>query len=68
MAAAGSAFNSLTGGVLGGFLGTGGVKPLQADVVADAVVEGLADESVKGPVEVKELEELAHRTWRKTML
>ena len=53
---------------MGGFLGTGGVKPLQADVVADAVVEGLADESVKGPVEVKELEELAHRTWRKTML
>ena len=68
MAAAGSAFNSLTGGILGGFLGSGGVKPLQADVVADAVVEGLADESVKGPVEVKELEELAHRTWRKTML
>ncbi|KAK4137840.1 NAD(P)-binding protein [Trichocladium antarcticum] len=68
MVAAGSTFNTLTGGVLGGFLGAGGVKPLQADVVADAVVEGLADQSVKGPVEVKEIEELAHRTWRNTML
>jgi hypothetical protein len=36
--------------------------------VADAVVEALADESVKGPVEVPQLEQLAERAWRKTML
>lgn len=68
MVGAGSAFNALTRGVLGGFLGAAGAKPLKADVVADAVVEALADESVKGPVEVPQLEELANRAWRKTML
>ncbi|KAK4157141.1 isoflavone reductase IRL [Chaetomidium leptoderma] len=68
MVTAGSVFNGLTGGVLGGFLGAAGTKPLKADAVADAVVEALADESVKGPVEVPQLEELASRAWRKTML
>lgn len=65
---AGSVFNGLTGGVLGGFLGAAAAKPLKADQVADAVVEALADESVKGPVEVPQLEELANRGWRKSML
>jgi hypothetical protein len=65
---AGSVFNGLTGGVLGGFLGTAGMKPLKADAVADAIVEGLADESVKGPVEVPQLEALAAKAWRKTMV
>ncbi|KAL2260397.1 hypothetical protein VTK26DRAFT_5603 [Humicola hyalothermophila] len=68
LAAAGSAFNGLTGGVLSGFLGAAGAKPLKADTVADAVAEGLADESVKGPVEVPQLEELANKAWRKSML
>lgn len=68
MATAGMAFNGLTRGVLSGFLGAAGVKPLKADAVADAVVEALADESVKGPVEVPQLEELATKAWRKTML
>lgn len=67
-AAAASTFNKVTGGVLGGFLGAAAIKPLKADLVADAVVEGLADEGVKGPVEVDELERLAGRNWRKTML
>jgi hypothetical protein len=68
LATAGSAFNGLTRGVLGGFLGAAVTKPLKADLVADAVVEALADESVKGPVELPQLEELANRAWRKTML
>jgi hypothetical protein len=53
---------------LGGFFGAAVTKPLKVDLVADAVVEALADEGVKGPVEVPQLEELASRAWRKTML
>ena len=68
MTAAGSLFNGLTKGLLSDFLGAGGIKPLKADVVAEAVVEALADEDVKGPVEVPQLEELASRSWRKTMV
>ena len=60
--------NSLTGGNLTWLMGAGGAKPLKADLVAAAVVEGLADESVKGPVEIKEIEELASRAWRRGML
>lgn len=68
MTAAGSLFNGLTGGVFGGFLGSAAVKPLKADLVADAVVEALNDETVRGPIEVPQLEELASKSWRKTML
>jgi hypothetical protein len=32
------------------------------------VVEALSDETVKGPVEVKEIEQLAEKAWRKSML
>ncbi|KXJ97553.1 hypothetical protein Micbo1qcDRAFT_156477 [Microdochium bolleyi] len=68
MTGAGALFNGITGGVLGGFMGAAGVKPLKADVVAQAVVEALDDQSVRGPVEVPQLEELATRAWRKGML
>ncbi|KAI1467197.1 NAD(P)-binding protein [Daldinia caldariorum] len=64
----GAAFNTLSGGIMGRFMGAAGVKPLKADVVAEAVVEALEDDSIKGPVEVKEIEELANKSWRKTML
>ena len=37
-------------------------------MVADAVVEALGDETTKGPVELKEIEELAQKAWRKGML
>ncbi|KAK3114632.1 hypothetical protein LTR53_006882 [Teratosphaeriaceae sp. CCFEE 6253] len=60
--------NSLTGGNLTWLMGAGGAKPLKADLVAEAVVEGLADETVKGPIEVREIEELANRAWRRGML
>ncbi|KAI1807939.1 NAD(P)-binding protein [Daldinia bambusicola] len=65
---AGAAFNNLSGGIVGKFMGAAGVKPLKADVVAEAVVEALGDDSIKGPVEVQEIEELANKSWRKTML
>ena len=60
--------NSLTGGNLTWLMGAGGSKPLKADLVAEAVVEGLADEGVKGPVETPEIEMLAKRAWRRGML
>ena len=60
--------NSLTGGNLTWLMGAGGAKPLKADLVAEAVVEGLADDKVKGPVEVTEIEQLANRAWRRGML
>ncbi len=60
--------NSLTGGNLTWLMGAGGAKPLKADLVAEAVVEGLMDDKIKGPVEVKEIEELANRAWRRGML
>jgi len=60
--------NSLTGGNLTWLMGAGGAKPLKADLVAEAVVEGLADDAVKGPVEVGEIEQLANRAWRRAML
>lgn len=68
MTGVGAAFNSITGGVFGGIMGAAGVKPLKADLVADAVVEALGDETTKGPVDLKEIEELAQKAWRKGML
>ncbi|EGR52741.1 uncharacterized protein TRIREDRAFT_119642 [Trichoderma reesei QM6a] len=67
-AGAASVFNSLTGNILKGFMGAAGTKPLQVETVAEAVVEALADETIKGPVELKQIEELAAKGWRKTML
>lgn len=64
----GTVFNSVTGGVFSEFLGSAGIQPIKADVVAEAVVEGLSDDSVKGPVETQQLGELATKGWRKGML
>jgi hypothetical protein len=60
--------NSLVGGMLTPLMGAGGVKPLAADEVADAVVEAVDDTSVKGTVNVDEIENLAKKAWRKGML
>ena len=60
--------NSMTGGRLTWIMGAGGIKPLKADVVAEAVAEAVGDESVKGPVDLPEIEDLAQRAWRKGML
>ncbi|KAJ5171804.1 hypothetical protein N7492_004397 [Penicillium capsulatum] len=50
------------------FLGAMSEKPLKVDVVGEAVVEALEDESTKGAVGTKQLEALATKAWRKTML
>jgi hypothetical protein len=68
MVGAGAMFNSVTGGIFGGLMGAAGAKPLKADLVAEAVVEALSDETTKGPVDIKEIEELAQKGWRKGML
>ncbi|CAL3970664.1 unnamed protein product [Diplocarpon coronariae] len=68
MTGLGAAFNGLTRGIFDKIMGAAGVKPLKADVVADAVVEALSDEATKGPVELGEIEELAQKAWRKGML
>lgn len=68
MTGLGAGFNRLTGGMFGGFLGAAGAKPLPVETVAQAVVEALEDESVRGPVEVGEIEKLAGESWRKNML
>ncbi|KAJ9666252.1 hypothetical protein H2201_003686 [Coniosporium apollinis] len=66
--AVGAIANSLTGNRLTGLMGAGGVKPLKADLVGEAVVEAIGDESVRGPVETGEIEALATRAWRRGML
>lgn len=63
-----SMVNSAVGGRLTWLMGAGGIKPLKADLVGDAVVEALEDEDVHGPVEVPDIERLATRAWRKNML
>ena len=68
MTGMGAVFNTVTGGIFGGFLGAAGIKPLKADIVAEAVVEALSEEVVKGPVETAEIETLAQKGWRKGML
>ncbi|KAF2155750.1 NAD(P)-binding protein [Myriangium duriaei CBS 260.36] len=60
--------NSLLGGMLSGPLGAAVAKPLKADVVAESVIEAIADEGVKGPVELPQIEALANREWRRGML
>jgi uncharacterized protein YbjT (DUF2867 family) len=63
-----SMVNSAVGGRLTWLMGAGGIKPLKADLVGEAVVEALEDEEVRGPVEVPDIERLGTRAWRKNML
>lgn len=62
-----SEFNTLLGNKLG-FLGAMAEKPLKVDMVGEAVVEALEDESTRGAVGTKQIEALATKAWRKTML
>lgn len=60
--------NSLVGGILSGPLGAAVAKPLKADLVAEAVIEALADDDIRGPIEISEIEGLATKQWRRNML
>lgn len=63
----GSEVNTLLGNKLG-FLGAMVGKPLQVDTVGEAVVEAIEDEKTSGAIEVKQIEALATKAWRKGML
>lgn len=63
----GSEFNTLLGNKLQ-FLGTMVEKPLQVNTVGEAVVEAMEDESICGAVGTKQIEALATKAWRKSML
>ncbi|MCJ1418427.1 hypothetical protein MMC32_004774 [Xylographa parallela] len=65
---AGSMINSVVGGRLTALAGAAVEKPLKADLVAEAVVEAIGDDSVKGVIMTERIEELANKAWRRTML
>lgn len=62
-----SELNALVGGRLQ-FMGAMAEKPLQVDVVGEAVVEAIDDDSTRGAVGIKKIEALATKAWRKSML
>lgn len=64
----GSEVDALLGGRLKSLVGSMTEKPLKADVVAQAVVEAIADETTRGVVGTKKIENLATQAWRKNML
>jgi len=63
----GSEINNLLGGRLG-FFGLMAEKPINVDVVGEAVVEAIDDETISGVLNLKNIEALANKGWRKTML
>lgn len=65
---AGHMVNSVLGGRLTWLAGAAVEKPLKADLVAEAVVEAIGDESIKGVVGTAAIEELATKAWRRGML
>lgn len=66
--AAGNMVNSAVGGRLTWLAGAAVEKPLKADLVAEAVVEAIEDEGVKGVVLTSQIESLANKAWRRGML
>lgn len=65
---AGNMINSMIGGRLTWLAGAAVEKPLKADLVAEAVVEAIEDDAIKGVVVTTKIEDLASRAWRKGML
>ncbi|GKZ36238.1 hypothetical protein AbraIFM66950_007235 [Aspergillus brasiliensis] len=63
----GSQVNALLGNRLD-FLGSMVTKPFQVDIVGEAVMEALDDDSVQGALGVEKIEALATKAWRKSML
>ena len=65
---AGNFVNGLLGGRLTSLAGAAVEKPLKADMVAEAVVECIEDDGVRGVVGTEKIEGLAARAWRRGML
>ena len=64
----GSLVNGFVGGGLTRVFGAAVEKPLKADLVAEAVVEAVAEEGTRGVQGTREIEALAARAWRRGML
>ena len=60
--------NSMVGGRLTALAGAAVEKPLKADVVAEAVIEAIEDDGIKGVVGTQRIEDLANIAWRRGML
>ena len=60
--------NSMIGGRLTPWVGAAVEKPLKADVVAEAIVEAIGNDDVKGVVGTEKIEGLANSAWRRGML
>lgn len=58
----------MVGGRLTWLAGAAVEKPLKADLVAEAVVEAIGDDGVKGVVGTNDIERLANKAWRRGML
>lgn len=65
---AGNMVNYAIGGRLTWLAGAAVEKPLKADLVAEAVVEAIEDNEVKGVVDTATIEGLASKAWRRGML
>ncbi|MCJ1311730.1 hypothetical protein MMC25_005403 [Agyrium rufum] len=66
--ASGHLLNSMVGGRLTPLVGAAVEKPLKADLVAEAVVEAIEDQAVRGVVATEKIEALANTAWRRGML
>jgi hypothetical protein len=60
--------NGATGNRLEWLMGAGGTRPSKANLMAQAVVEGIEEEDISGVINVDKIEELAHKAWRRGML
>ena len=58
----------MIGGRLTWLAGAAVEKPLKADLVAEAVVEAIGDQGVRGVVGTADIEALATKAWRRGML
>jgi hypothetical protein len=63
----GSQVNALLGGRLH-FMGIMTEKPLQVDLVGEAVIEAICDDTSNGVVGTNKIDVLATKAWRKSML
>lgn len=64
----GSTVNSMLGGRLTALFGAAVEKPIRADRVADAVVEAIAAGEISGVLNTSQMDVLADKAWRKTMV
>jgi len=62
-----SILNKALGGVFSGILGGAAQKPLETEIVGQAVIRAIAN-GLSGTMEVDDLERLSKEVWREEML